>query len=86
MTVSNVVEKHELETANSLRQKFAELTHQYGQLAWARRTLDKERVLLEDQFDELTKEESTFMNDLNKKYGTGILDVETGEFTPAPPA
>ncbi len=86
MTEPKVVESIELQMANDLRQNFAELTHEYGRLAWAQRTIDKEKAAIEEQFDGLSEKEEAFIEDLNKKYGTGTLNVDTGEFTPASPA
>ena len=42
----------------------------------------KASVDLRDKFSEVQKEEQGFIEDLNKKYGDGSLDLESGTFTP----
>lgn len=77
-----IIEKDELRRALAVRQRFAELTQEYGKLGFAQRTIRTERKSIESQFDALIKEEELLITELNDKYGTGALNVETGEFTP----
>lgn len=83
MAEAKKIEADELRRAQAVRQTFAGLTHEYGKLAFAERTIDKEKKTLENRMDALAKEEELLMQELNDKYGTGTLNVETGEFTPA---
>lgn len=83
MAEVNNIEADELRRAQAVRQTFAGLTHEYGKLAFAERTIDREKKVLENRMDALVKEEELLMDELNDKYGTGTLNVETGEFTPA---
>ena len=76
------IEKDELRRALAVRQRFAELTHEYGKLGLAQRTINKERESIEERFDTLIEEEEQLIQELNDKYGIGVLNVETGEFTP----
>ena len=76
------VESDELGRALQIRQTFANLTHEYGKLAFAQRTIDREKAQVEEEFDKLLIEEERFIKELNEKYGSGTLNVETGEFTP----
>lgn len=76
------VESDELRQATQIRQTFVNLTHEYGKLAFAQRTIDREKEQIEKQFDELLKDEEQFIRELNERYGTGTLNIETGQFTP----
>ena len=76
------VESDELRRALKIRQTFANLTHEYGKLAFAQRTIDREKSQVEERFDELLKEEEQFIRELNDSYGSGALNIDTGEFTP----
>ena len=76
------IEKDELRRALAVRQTFAELTHEYGKLEFAKLTLEEEQQSLRNRMNALRKEEDLLMTELNDKYGLGILNVETGEFTP----
>jgi hypothetical protein len=82
MAEPTTVTSDELREAGAIRQMFAELTAQYGKLGFAGRTLEREKTAVETRFDELAKREIVLMTDLQKKYGVGTLNVETGEFTP----
>lgn len=76
------IEQDELRRALAVRQTFAELTQEYGKLAFAKRTIRTEKKAIESRFDALIKEEEELIQELNDKYGAGALNVETGEFTP----
>lgn len=76
------IEADELRRAQAVRETFVSLTHEYGKLAWAERTIVKEKNSIENRMDALMNEEELLMQELNDKYGTGTLNVETGEFTP----
>ena len=76
------IEKDELRRALAVRQTFAELTHEYGRLEFAKLTLEEEQQSLRNRMNALRKEEELLMTELNDKYGTGTLNVDTGEFIP----
>ena len=40
------------------------------------------KIKIEDDFKNLRTDEQTLANDLTVKYGAGILDPKTGNFTP----
>ena len=43
----------------------------------------RERYLeLSEEFNSIQADEVTFANEIQKKYGDGELNIETGEFTP----
>lgn len=81
MTGPVKVESDELSQAIQIRQTFVNLTHEYGKLAFAQRTIDREQKQVEKQFDELLKDEDQFIRELSDKYGTGTLNIKTGQFT-----
>ena len=74
--------KDDLRRALAVRQTFAELTHEYGKLEFAKLTLEEEQDSIRNRMNALRKEEELLMTELNDKYGTGTLNVDTGEFTP----
>jgi len=76
------IEKDELRRALAVRQTFAELTHEFGKLEFAVLTLQEEQTGIRDRMNALRKEEELLMKEIHDKYGTGALNVETGEFTP----
>ena len=44
--------------------------------------LNEKQTELEEKFAETKKYETQMVEDFNKKYGSGILNVENGTFTP----
>ena len=82
MAEVNKIEKDELRRAVAVRQTFAELTHEYGKLEFAKLTLEEEQESIRDRMNALRKEEELLMKEIFDKYGTGAMNVETGEFTP----
>ena len=74
------LEASELEAVKELKKSYSILIVNLGQY-------NLEKVMLEKKIDELKTEldkvlllESTISTDLNKKYGTGFLDLESGVF------
>ena len=45
-------------------------------------TLDAKEDSLQEEFTKTQTEEKDFIDKINKKYGDGVLDPETGTFTP----
>ena len=45
-------------------------------------TLVEKEDSLQEQFTKTQTEEKDFIDKINKKYGDGVLDPETGTFTP----
>ena len=46
------------------------------------RVIDESKVLIENDYNKLLVRERELLDNLNKKYGAGNLDLEKGEFTP----
>ena len=83
MTAPIKIEQIDLKGAVEIRRKFAELTTQYGKIAFTKRVIERQQKEIEDRFDELTQDEEKLLKSLHEKYGVGSLNIETGEFTPA---
>ena len=45
--------------------------------------LGEKEEALEKTFEKTQADEKAFMDKINKKYGDGVLDPETGTFTPS---
>lgn len=83
------IAKEDLAEINVLRDKLAEVVSEAGQLSLQIQLLQTDIIELNgklgDQttrFRELLKEEQTLIQGLSKKYGSGQINFETGEFTP----
>ena len=81
----------ELQLLKSLQDEFNNTILQFGQLSVeelnlqnAMQRLGETRHKLEESYKELLKKEKGIAEQLNTKYGPGVLEPKTGIFTPAP--
>ena len=79
----------EMKQLVELQQKYQSVQNALGQLGVAKLRLeqqvaafDAEQVNIESQFNEVQNQERGFVDSVNKKYGDGNLDINTGVFTP----
>lgn len=81
--------EEELKSLNDLNQGYQTKQQQFGQLKVQKiliqqqvEGLDEAEIRLETEYSELQKSEQNLVAELNKKYGPGQLDPNTGVFTP----
>ena len=79
----------ELSSLRELREQYALLTTQFGQLKIETRLVEKELQRLsqletqfEDQYDSIIESEVALVKQIEDSYGQGNVDLETGMFTP----
>ena len=72
-----------------LQQRYQTIQNALGQLSVARLRLEQQLVAfdaeennIKTQFTEIQNQERGFVDSVNKKYGDGNLDINTGIFTP----
>ena len=51
-----------------------------GQLKVSEIRIESSKISLESNLKEVMEKEKNLANSLNKKYGKGTLDIETGKF------
>ena len=81
--------QEELDQISEYRQKYLDVQMGFGQaeitdyrLQRQYENLDKFTEDLKKQFDDIQEEEQKFIAAINEKYGDGVLDPDTGVFTP----
>ena len=79
----------ELEKISEFRQKYLDTQMGFGQAEITRTRLERQHKNLDEftndlrkQFDTIQEDEQKFIAGINKKYGDGVLDPDTGVFTP----
>ena len=79
----------EIENLQDLQKGYLEVQSQFGQVAIARITIDKQvgdvdeaEKTANDEFDNLQIKERELVESLTEKYGQGTLDPKTGVFSP----
>ena len=85
--------EEEMLQINELREAYVNLQNTFGQLKVNRIRFEQQmtdfdalETTTKRQFLENQDKERGFVNTINKKYGDGNLDLNSGVFTPAPPA
>lgn len=78
--------QEELQAIADLQQKNTAIVSELGQIELARMNVAARRTAAESFLAELRKTEEELANSLNETYGAGSIDLQNGEFVPAPEA
>tara|TARA_R110001583_G_scaffold3293_12_gene21306 strand:- start:1189 stop:1515 length:327 start_codon:yes stop_codon:yes gene_type:complete len=72
----------ELGNITKIKETYDQVTLRMGQVVFEEKAVVLEKAELEKIFDKNREDEVKFAQELNKKYGKGSLDIQTGIFTP----
>ena len=82
--------QEELDKIQSFQQQYGNLQLQFGQSHITQLRLTEQLNSIDEMINNLNtnlttlqEEERDFITEINKKYGDGVLNPETGVFTPA---
>ena len=75
----------EIQRITELQQKNNTLVTELGQVELIKLNLQLRKESAEKFFEELCSEEQELAKELTDKYGSGSINLETGEFVPNPP-
>jgi len=82
--------KEELSGIREVRNSFNNITTNFGSLEVQRiqaeqrlAAIEQQKVIAENEYNQVIQKEVELLNNLNEKYGQGTLDLEQGIFTPA---
>lgn len=76
----------EIEKLQGIQQKNAAVVSELGNLELTKLQMETRRANIIEFINSLREEEQTFGKELSDKYGNGSIDLEAGEFIPAPSA
>lgn len=76
--------EEELQRIGELQQKNNAVVSELGQIELIKMNIEARREAAEKFLTELREEEEGLGKELSDKYGTGSINLETGEFVPAP--
>ncbi len=76
------IKPEQLQKINELKGKFNELTFLIGQNKIQQTQLKTEEDEMFEELSRLNTEEQNVLSEIQKEYGDGNLDTNTGEFTP----
>ena len=80
MSTQNLTQE-ELNQINQLRTQQTEVIFSLGQLEYQLFVLKRERQKLKNQLEDLEIQSEQAANGLTEKYGSGSINLETGEIT-----
>ena len=72
----------ELKEVKSLQTNYMDIQNEFGQLKLAQIRLERQEKNLSDKLVEVENTEKSFLDKITEKYGKGVLNPETGVFTP----
>ena len=82
--------KEEHSGIREVRNSFNNITTNFGSLEVQRiqaeqrlAAIEQQKVIAENEYNQVIQQEAELLNNLNEKYGQGSLDLEQGIFTPA---
>ena len=76
----------EVAKLQEIQQKNAAIVSELGNLEITKLQVEARKAEVVEFFNKLKEEEQTFGKELSEKYGNGSIDLEKGEFIPAPSA
>ena len=76
--------QEELQSIAQLQQQSQAIVAELGQIELARMSVEARRANAENFLAELRKAEEDLGKSLSDTYGAGSIDLESGEFVPAP--
>ena len=85
------LEQSEIESITKIRRNYFNIQNIIGQIRLSKVNLENQLDSLHKQEEQIMEEykhtqnsEKEFIENLQKKYGIGTLDIEKGEFVPTP--
>ena len=79
--------EEEMKKLKEIQEAYLEIQHNLGQIAVGKLRLEQQiskldelKTNLETEFINTQETEIVFVEEINKKYGEGVLNPETGEF------
>ena len=72
----------ELKEVKDLQTSYLDIQNEFGQLSLAKIRLKRQEEQLSQKFTDVENTEKSFLDKVTEKYGKGVLNPETGVFSP----
>jgi hypothetical protein len=82
-TKTQVLSKEEVENLTSLQKQQNDLVYGLGQVEYQLIYFTKQKNLIQQQLEALESNQTTTAQEIEKKYGQGTVNLESGEFIKA---
>tara|TARA_R110000796_G_scaffold139551_4_gene255697 strand:- start:498 stop:758 length:261 start_codon:yes stop_codon:yes gene_type:complete len=80
---TQVLSKEEVENLTSLQKQQNDLIYGLGQVEYQLVYFTKQKNLIQQQLEALESNQTTTAQEIEKKYGQGTVNLESGEFIKA---
>ena len=78
-----VLNKEEITQLSSLQEQQNDFVIQLGQIEYQKNLLDQQNKSIKEQIEAFENQQIQLAQDLEKKYGRGTVNLESGEFVKA---
>ena len=75
--------KEEIQQVKVVQDNRQKVINELGQIKLAELNLEKRLENAENTLEELQQQENELAKYMETKYGNGVIDIDTGEFTPS---
>jgi len=80
---TQVLSKEEIKNLTSLQKQQNDLIYGLGQVEYQLTYFTKQKTLIQQQLEALESNQTTTAQEIEKKYGQGTVNLESGEFIKA---
>jgi hypothetical protein len=80
--MNKTLTQEELQQVQDIRKQALELASALGELGYQQVLIDLDKANLTEAVKDLKQKERTLLDEFNKKYGDGVINLETGEIQP----
>jgi hypothetical protein len=75
------LKEQEMTEYKNLQEKINQVIYNMGEIAVEKQIMKEREERIMEIFNKVRKEESNFLKKMERNYGSGIINPETGEFT-----
>ena len=83
VTQETKLTKEEIQQVKVVQDNRQKVINELGQIKLAELNLEKRLENAENTLEELQQQENELAKYMETKYGNGVIDIDTGEFTPS---
>ena len=80
--MNKTLTQEELQQIQDIRKQALELASALGELGYQQVLIDLDKANLVESVKQVKQQERTLLEELNNKYGDGVINLETGEVQP----
>jgi hypothetical protein len=75
------LKEQEMNEYKILQEKINQVIYSMGEVSVEKEILKEKEEMIMNTFNKVRKEETNFLKKIERSYGSGLINPETGEFT-----